>query len=71
MLKSKNKFERFEAYAILGLVGFSLILTVGIGLTGVSTKGIPAIMSMIGALGSFLSAVFLIGVWVWEETTKE
>ena len=67
MLKSKNKFEKYEGYAILGLIVFSIILSVGIALTSINTKGIPAIISMIGALGTFLSAVFLIGVWIWQE----
>ncbi|MBU5689670.1 MAG: hypothetical protein QXM68_00890 [Candidatus Aenigmatarchaeota archaeon] len=71
MLKSKNKFERAEGYAIFSLLIFSLILSLGIGLTAITTKGLTAVIAMIGALGSFLSAVFLIGVWAWEEMTKE
>ncbi|MEM5799669.1 MAG: hypothetical protein QXZ43_03315 [Candidatus Aenigmatarchaeota archaeon] len=71
MLKSKNKFEKAEGYAILSLLGSSLLLSLGIGLTAISTRGVPAIMSMIGALFSFLSAVALIAIWVWEDMVKE
>ena len=71
MLKSKDKFEIAEGYAILSLLASSLILSLGIGLTVFSTRGIPAIMAMMGALFSFLSAFALIMVWVWEDMVKE
>ncbi|MBU5689264.1 MAG: hypothetical protein KQA41_03510 [Candidatus Aenigmarchaeota archaeon] len=71
MLKSKNRFERAEGYAILALLTSSLLLSLGIGLTAISTRGLPAILAMLGALFSFLSAVALIGIWVWEDMVKE
>lgn len=71
MLKSKNKFEKAEGYAILALLSSSLILSLGIGLTSLSTKGMPALLAMLGALFSFLSAVALIIIWVWEDMVKE
>jgi hypothetical protein len=71
MLKSKNKFERAEGYAVLALLASSLLLSLGIGLTVFSTKGLPAIMAMIGALFSFLSALALVIIWVWNDMVKE
>ncbi|MFN6991701.1 MAG: hypothetical protein ACK4MM_03145 [Fervidobacterium sp.] len=67
MLKSKNKFERAEGYAIIAMLGGAIILSLGIGLTIVSTKGISAVLAMSGALISFLATVALIGVWLVKE----
>jgi hypothetical protein len=71
MLKSKNKFERAEGYAILSLLASSLMLSFGIGLTAFNTRGLPAIIAMLGALFSFLSALALVIVWVWSDMVKE
>jgi hypothetical protein len=70
MLKSKDKVERVEGYIILSLLASSLLLSVGIGLSAVSGKGLPAIMAMLGALFSFLSVLALIIIWVLEEMVK-
>ncbi len=67
MLKSKNKFERAEGYSIMILLGGSVLLAVGIGLTIFNTKGIPAILAMSGALITFLATVALVGVWLFKE----
>jgi len=67
MLKSENKYERVESYCILFLLAGSLILSVGIGLTVITPKGIPAILAMLGSLVSFLSTVALIFIWIVQE----
>lgn len=67
MLKSKNKFEKAEGYVIMAMLGGAIILSLGIGLTIINTKGISAILAMSGALISFLATVALIGVWIVKE----
>ena len=66
-LKGKTKFETFENYSIGGIVFGVALLTIGIGMTVLNPKGLSAILSMIGALISFISTVLLIGVWVVNE----
>ena len=67
MIKSKKKLEKIEGYIIVFLIAGSLIMSSGIGLTVVSTKGIPAIMTMLGALIAFLATVSLIFTWLLQE----
>jgi hypothetical protein len=47
------------------------MLSFGIGLTAFNTRGLPAIIAMLGALFSFLSALALVIVWVWSDMVKE
>lgn len=67
MLKGKDKFETAENYSILVIIIGAAMFSIGVGLTIVSTKGIPAIITMLGALISFLSTVVLIFVWLAKE----
>ena len=67
MIKSKKKLEKIEGYIIVFLIAGSLIMSSGIGLTVVSTKGIPAIMAMLGALIAFLATVSLVFTWLLQE----
>ena len=71
MIKSKKKLEKMEGYSIVFLIAGSLIISSGIGLTVVSTKGIPAIMAMLGALIAFLATVSLIFTWLLQEMLGE
>lgn len=70
-LKGKNKLETIENYSILFIFAGAAILSLGIGLNIISTKGFSAILAMLGALVSFLSTVALIVVWVMKEFEKE
>ncbi|MCS7134892.1 MAG: hypothetical protein N3E38_02850 [Candidatus Aenigmarchaeota archaeon] len=70
MLKSKNKFEKAEGYIILSLLASSIMLSLGIGLSIFKTTGVFAVLAMLGALFSFLSAVALIVLWIVEDMTK-
>ncbi|MFH8080321.1 MAG: hypothetical protein QXO84_00345 [Candidatus Aenigmatarchaeota archaeon] len=70
MLRSKNRFEKAEGYAIFSLLISSIFLSLGIGLTIFGTRGVSALIAMLGALFSFLSAVALIVIWVWEDMVK-
>ena len=67
MLRGKDKFETVENFSILFICLGALILSSGIGLTALSTRGIPAILAMLGAFVSFLSVVVLIFVWIVKE----
>jgi len=71
MIKSKSKLEKMEGYSIFFLIAGSLIMSSGIGLTAVSTKGISAIMAMLGALIAFLATVSLIFAWLLQELFGE
>ncbi len=71
MLKGKDRYETAENYSIAFIVFGAVMLSLGIGLTIFSTKGIPAIMAMMGALISFLSTVALIFVWLAKELFGE
>jgi hypothetical protein len=70
-LKGKDKFETAENYSILSIVIGVIILSLGIGLTIVTPKGIPAILAMLGSFISFLATVVLILVWLVKEFVGE
>ena len=71
LFKGKTRYEKIEGYCIMVLVAGALMLSVGIGLTVISTKGIPAILAMLGSLISFLATVALIFVWLFKELQGE
>ncbi len=67
-LKGKDKFETLENYSIAFILLGGLILSSGMGLVSVlSTKGIPAILAMLGSLIAFLATVVLIIIWLIKE----
>jgi len=66
-LKGKDKFETAENYSILSILIGAIMVSVGIGLTIITPKGLPAILAMLGSLIAFLSTVALILVWLTKE----
>ena len=70
-LKSKNKLERTEGFCILSIFVGAAILSLGIGLSILNTKGISAILTMLGSLLAFLSTLALIIVWLIKEWRSE
>jgi len=70
-LKGKRKLENAETISIALIVFGAFLLSLGIGLTILTPKGIPAILSMLGALISFVSTVVLIFVWLLKEIKGE
>lgn len=70
-LKGRNRYETMENYSICGVVFGALMFAGGIGLTAIATKGIPAIITMMGALLSFLSSVSLVFTWILKEMFLE
>jgi hypothetical protein len=66
-LKGDTKEATLENYSILFIIIGAVILSAGIGLTAVSSVGIPVIMAMAGAFISFVSIVVLIVAWLVQE----
>jgi len=66
-LKSEDNLVRAEGFCILSLFFSGIILSLGIGLSILNTKGIPAILAMLGGLFTFLSTLALIIVWLIKE----
>lgn len=66
-LKGKDKLETAENYSILLIFIGAILLSFGIGINIISTKGFSAILTMLGAVISFLSTVSLILVWLLRE----
>ena len=62
-LKSKKKIDRVEGFCIIFLLAGSLILSLGIVLSILNSKGISAILAMFGSLVAFISTVALVLVW--------
>lgn len=70
-LKGKDKIETAENYSILFIFIGAIILSFGIGINVISTKGFSAILAMLGAVISFLSTVALVVVWVIKEFSEK
>jgi vacuolar-type H+-ATPase subunit I/STV1 len=70
-LDSKDKLKKAEGYSILSLFIGAATLSLGIGLSILNTKGIPAILAMLGSLWAFLSTIGLIIVWLMKEWRSE
>jgi hypothetical protein len=66
-LKSEDNLVRAEGFCILALFVSGILLSLGIGLSILNTKGISAILAMLGGLFTFLSTLALIIVWLIKE----
>jgi len=66
-LETENKLEKAESYSILSLIIGSMALSLGIGLSILNTKGLSAILTMLGSVLAFLSTLSLISVWLVKE----
>lgn len=66
-LKGKDKFETSENFSILFIALGAVMITLGIGLTVVSTKGFPVILAMLGSFIAFISTIALIVTWLVRE----
>jgi hypothetical protein len=67
MLKGKDRYETWENYSILFIIIGVVMLAGGIGLTILTPKGIPVIITMLGSVISFLATVVLVFVWLAKE----
>lgn len=70
-LKGKDKLETAENYSILLIFIGAIVLSFGIGINIISTKGFSAILTMLGAVISFLSTVSLIVMWLLREFSEK
>ena len=66
-LRRGNRFEVLENYSMLGVIFGALVFAGGIGLTAITTSGIPAIITMLGAVIAFCASVLLVFVWLAKE----
>ena len=66
-LKGKDKYETLENYSILFIIIGAVILSSGIGLASLTTKGLPVILAMLGSVVSFIAIVALIFIWLIKE----
>jgi len=67
LLKAETKYEKYENLMMLLLIIGASMLSVGIGLSILSPKGISAILAMFGSFLAFISTVGLIIVWTIKE----
>lgn len=70
-LKGKNKCETAENYSILLIMVGATVLSLGIGLSAASYKGLSAILAMLGSFISFIFTIVLVIVWLMQGTQKE
>ncbi len=70
-LKGKDKLETIENYSIAVVFIGAMILSAGIGISIISTKGPSAVLAMLGALVGFIATIALIAIWVIREFEKE
>lgn len=70
-LKGKDRLETIENYCILLVIAGAVVLSSGIGLTAISTRGLPVLLAMGGALVSFLAIVALVFVWLAKDFTEK
>ena len=66
-LRGKDKYETLENYSILFIFVGGVMLSAGVSLTGFSTKGVSAILAMLGSLIAFLATTILIIIWLIKE----
>lgn len=71
MLKNGSKYERAEGYCIVVLLIGAIMLSAGIGLNVIGTKGISAVFAMLGSFIAFLATIALILTWLVQELFGE
>jgi len=66
-IKGANRLETAENICILFIISSAVLLSIGIGSTAVTTRGLPAVLSMLGAVAAFTSTVALVFIWLAKE----
>jgi len=66
-LKAETKLGTYENYSLAGVVFGALFFSAGIGLSAISSKGIPVIIAMLGAFVVFISSGCFVAVLVMKE----
>ncbi|HDJ96548.1 MAG TPA: hypothetical protein ENG45_00565 [Candidatus Aenigmarchaeota archaeon] len=67
LLRTNSKYEKFENLTIAFIVFGTCLLSVGIGLSIFSPKGLSPTLAMAGAFIAFTSTVVLIFLWTVRE----
>jgi len=71
-IKGKNKSETLENLSLLGVILGAVVFSAGVGLTVVSTEGVSVVITMMGAMLSFISSMLVVGIlFVREVLGKE
>ena len=68
---NKGKYEKVERILVYATFGGAVLLAVGIGLSILTPKGLPAVIAMLGAFISFVSTAGLIFTWLFKELFGE
>jgi len=71
MLKGKDKYETIENYLFVAIVVGSLLLTSGLGLSAINSKGLSVILALSGGAITFLAIITLILSWLIKDLTGE
>ncbi|HLC59760.1 MAG TPA: hypothetical protein VJH34_04530 [archaeon] len=66
-LRGQNRLDFLENICIIFIIGGAVILSIGMGSTALSPKGLTAVTAMMGAVISFSSTVALVFVWLAKE----
>jgi hypothetical protein len=66
-IRGKDKLSTMENVCILLVIIGAVVLSLGTGMTIISPQGIPAAMSMAGAVIAFLGTALLVLTWTASE----
>ncbi len=66
-IKGATRLETVENICIVFIIVGAVILSIGIGSTAITTKGLPAIVSMLGAVITFSSTIAWVFTWIVKE----
>jgi len=66
-IKGSNMLETVENICILFIITGAIVLSIGIGSTAITTQGLPAIVSMLGAVITFSFTIALVFTWLIKE----
>lgn len=62
-LKGRDKYETLENLSIFFILTGVVLLSLGIGLSVLTPKGLSVILAMLGSFVSFIFTIVLIFVW--------
>ena len=63
-LHGHGKHEAVERYIILGIIIGVVLAGIGTAATAIDTRGVPAILAMVGSFITFIFTVILVFYWL-------
>ncbi len=66
-IRGASRLETAENVCIAFIIAGAVVLSIGIGSTAITTKGITAITAMMGAVITFASTVAWLFTWLAKE----